>query len=86
MRDDLLATNNLILEGSDCQDPYSGQDPYNKSIKLLATVDDDKPIDGGLKEDSNAISVLQSQENDRSYSPYMTPALTAPAVPAVTAP
>jgi hypothetical protein len=56
MRDDLLATNNPILEGSDYQDPYSSRDPYNESIKLLATTADDEPIDGGLKEDSDAIS------------------------------
>jgi hypothetical protein len=86
VRDDLLAADNPILEGSDCQDPYGGQDPYNESMKLLATTGDDEPIDGGLKEDSDAISALQSQENDRSHSPHMTPAPTAPAVPAATAP
>jgi hypothetical protein len=58
MRDDLLAADNPILEGSNCQDPYGGQDPYNESIKLLATASDDEPIDGGLKEDSDAISAL----------------------------
>jgi hypothetical protein len=95
VRDDLLAADNPMLEGSDCQDPYGGQDPYDESIKLLATAGDDEPIDGGLKEDSDAISALQSQENDRSHSPHMTPAPTAPtvsaaptapAVPAATAP
>jgi hypothetical protein len=86
VRDDLPAANNPILEGSDCQDPYGGQDPYNESIKLLATTGDDEPIDGGLKEDSDAISALQSQRNDRSHSPHMTPAPTALAVPAATAP
>jgi hypothetical protein len=86
VRGDLLAADNPILEGSDCQDPYSGQDLYNEFIKLFATASNNKPIDGGLKEDSNAISTLQSQENDRSHSPYIIPALTAPAVPAATAP
>ena len=60
VRDDLLAADNPILEGSDCQDPYGGQDPYDESIKLLATAGDDEPINGRLKEDSNAISALQS--------------------------
>jgi hypothetical protein len=55
VRDDLLAADNPILEGSNYQDPYSGQDPYDESIKLLATAGDDEPIDGGLKEDSDAI-------------------------------
>jgi hypothetical protein len=92
VRDDLLAADNPVLEGSDYQDPYGGrdpyygQDPYNESIKLLTTTSDDEPIDCGLKEDSDAISTLQSQGSDRSYSPHMTPAPTAPAVPAATAP
>ena len=81
MRDDLLAADDPILEGADCQDPYGGRDPYDESMKLLATAGDDEPIDSGLKEDSDAISALQSQENDRSHSPHMTPAPT-PAVPA----
>jgi hypothetical protein len=86
MRDNLLAANNPILEGSNCQDPYGGQDPYDEPIKLLATAGSDEPIDGGLKEDSDTISALQSQENDRSHSPHMTPALTALAVQAAIAP
>ena len=49
-----------ILEGSDCQDPFGGRDPYDESIKLLATASDDEPIDGGSKEDSDAISAQQS--------------------------
>src|ERR1700734_1421756 len=40
VRDDLLAADNPILEGYDCQDPYGGQDPYDESIKLLATAGD----------------------------------------------
>jgi hypothetical protein len=52
MRDNLLAVDDPILEGSDCQDPYSGQDPYNESMKLLATAGEIEPLDGGLKEDS----------------------------------
>jgi hypothetical protein len=85
VRDDLLAADNPILEGFDCQDPYGGQDPYNESIKLLATAGDDEPTNGGFEEDSDATSALQSQENDGSHSPHMTPAPTAPAVPAVPA-
>ena len=56
MRDDLLAADNLILEGSDCQDPYGGQDPYDESMKLLATTGDNEPIDSWLKEDSDVIN------------------------------
>ena len=82
VRGDLLAADNPILEGADCQDPYGGRDPYDESMKLLATAGEDEPIDGGLNEDSDAISAPQSQENDRSHSPHMTPAPTAPAVPA----
>jgi hypothetical protein len=58
VRDDLLAIDDLILEGPNYQDYYSSQDPYNKSIKLLATVVVDKPIDSRLKEDSDIISSL----------------------------
>jgi hypothetical protein len=72
----------LFLEGPNYQDLYSSQDPYDESIKLLATAGDDEPIDGGLKEDSNVIGALQSYENDRSQSPYITPTLAAPAAPA----
>jgi hypothetical protein len=43
-------------------------------MKLLATASDDEPIDGGLKENSDVINAPQSHENDRSRSPYMTPA------------
>ena len=53
MRDDLLAVDDPILE-----DPYGGQNPYDESMKLLATPDDEQPIDGGLKEDSNVINLL----------------------------
>jgi hypothetical protein len=86
VRGDLLATDNLILEGANCQDPYGSQNPYSESIKLLVTAGEDKPIDGELKEDSDAISALQSQGNDRSHSPHMTPAPTALAVLAATVP
>jgi hypothetical protein len=75
--DDLLLVNDPILEGSNYQDPYSSQDPYDESMKLLATTSEDKPTDGRPKEDSNAISALQSCTNNSSYSPYITPALTA---------
>jgi hypothetical protein len=70
---------------SSSQDPYGGRDPYNESIKLLATAGDNESIDGGLEEDSDAISALQSQGNDGSHSPHMTPAPTALAVPAALA-
>jgi hypothetical protein len=63
MRDSLLAIDNLILEGPDYQDPYSGQDPYNESMKLLAITVDDEPIDSRLEDDSNVISSLQSHKN-----------------------
>jgi hypothetical protein len=82
MKEDLLAVDDLILEGSDCQDPYGGQDPFDESMKLLATAGDE-PIDGGLKEDGDVISAPQSHENDRCHSPRMTP---APAAPAATTP
>jgi hypothetical protein len=77
MRDDLLAVDDLILEGADYQDPYSGQDPYNESMKLLATAGEDEPTNGRLKEDSDVISAPQSHENDRSQSPYIIPAPAA---------
>jgi hypothetical protein len=77
VRDDLLAVDDPILEGADCQDLYSSQDPYDESMKLFATASEDKPTNGRLKENSNVISVPQSHESDRSQSPYMTPALTA---------
>jgi hypothetical protein len=82
MREDLLAVDDPILEGSDCQDPYGGQDPYNETMKLLTTAGDE-PIDGGLKEDSDVIGAPQSHENDKSHSPRIIP---APAAPAATAP
>jgi hypothetical protein len=69
VKDGLLAVDDPILEGADCQDPYGGQDPYDESIKLLATASNDDPIDNRLKEDSDVISALQSHENDRSQSP-----------------
>jgi hypothetical protein len=65
MRDDLLAVDDPILKGADCQDPYGGQDPYNESMKLLAA-GEDEPTNGRLKEDSDIISTPQSHENDRS--------------------
>jgi hypothetical protein len=79
VRDDLLAVDDPILEGPNCQDPYGSQDPYDESMKLLATAGDDEPIDSRLKGDSDVISARQSHENDRSQSPHMTPAPTAPA-------
>jgi hypothetical protein len=75
IRDSLLAIDNLILEGPNCQDPY------DKSIKLLATAVDNKPIDSRLKEDSNITSLLQSYEN-RSRSLYIISTSAAPAATA----
>ena len=46
-------------------------------MKLFATAGEDEPTNSGLKEDSDVISALQSHENDRSQSPYMTPAPAA---------
>jgi hypothetical protein len=57
VRDDLLATDDLISEGPD------SQDPYDESVKLLATAVDDESIDGGLEEDSKVINSSQSHEN-----------------------
>ncbi len=80
MRDNLLAVDNSILKSSNCQEYYSSQDPYNISIKLLATASNDELIDSKLKENSNAISILQSQENNRSHSSHIILTLTAPVV------
>ena len=62
IRDDLLAIDDLILEGPNYQDYYSGQDPYNESMKLLATTVVDELVDNGLKEDSDVISSSQNHE------------------------
>jgi hypothetical protein len=78
VRDSLLAIDDFLLEGPDCQDPYSSRDPYNKSIKLLATAAGNKPIDSRLKEDSNIISLSQSYKN-RFQSLYIIPTPAAPA-------
>ena len=51
-------------------------------MKLLATAGGDEPIDGGLKEDGDVISEPQSHEDDRSQSPYVTPAPAALPAPA----
>jgi len=80
VRDDLVAVDDLILEGSNYQDPYSsqgpynGQDPYDEAVKLLATAADDEPMDDGLKKDSDAISAPLSDENDKFQSPQLQPA------------
>jgi hypothetical protein len=47
-------------------------------MKLFAIAVDDELIDGGLKDDSDVISSLQSYEN-RSQSLYITPTPAAPA-------
>jgi hypothetical protein len=52
------------MEGiKDCQDPYSSQDPYNETIKLLTAASDrelerNNSIDDRPKEDSNVTSAL----------------------------
>jgi hypothetical protein len=74
------------MEGTkDYGDPYSGQDPYDETIKLLAAASDGErersdSMDGGLKEDSEVISAQQSNVNDLSHSPHIIPppAATAP--------
>jgi hypothetical protein len=45
-----------ILEGSNYQNPYGGQDPYDESMKLLTTTGDNEPIDSRLKGDSDVIN------------------------------
>jgi hypothetical protein len=35
VRDDLLAVDDLYLEGSNYQDPYGGQDPYDESVAAM---------------------------------------------------
>jgi hypothetical protein len=47
-----------------CQDSFDSQDPYNRAIKLLATVCSSKlehnnTIDSSPKEDTNIINILQ---------------------------
>jgi hypothetical protein len=71
MRDGLLAIDDLILEGPNCQGPY------DEFMKLLATAVDDEPIDSRLKEDSEVTSSSQSHEN-RSRSLHMTSTSAAP--------
>jgi hypothetical protein len=75
VRDDLLAIDDLTSEGPD------SQDPYNKSMKLLATAVDDESIDGRLEEDSKVINSSQSHENT-SQSLHMTPTPAAQELPA----
>ena len=81
IKNNLLAIDNLILEGPDYQDYYSSQDPYNKSIKLLATAVVDELLDSRLKKDSNIISLLQNYKN-KFQSLYIIPTLAAPAATA----
>jgi hypothetical protein len=65
MQDELLGANDTELKYTNgCQDPFDGQDPYNRAIKLLATVCSSKlehnnAIDGSPKEDTNFISAPQ---------------------------
>jgi hypothetical protein len=46
-----------------CQDPFDGQDPYNRAIKFLATICSSKlehnDMDSSPKEDTNIMSALQ---------------------------
>ena len=65
MQDELPAANDTESEYTKgCQDPFNGQDPYNKAIKLLAAVCDGElehndSMDGGPKEDTNIMSAPQ---------------------------
>ena len=98
MGDSPQAFDNPNLEGSGCQspcggldsysvqDPFSGQDPFDEALKLLASVAANKPTDGGLKEEGDGISALQSHENDIPHSSHMTLALAAPTASAAPAP
>jgi hypothetical protein len=66
----------------DCQDPFSGHDPCDGAIKLLAAVCDNElernnSMDGELKEDSDVINASQGPANAMSHSPHMTPAPAA---------
>jgi hypothetical protein len=61
-----------------CHNSFNSQDPYDRAIKLLATVCDSKlehnnSINNKLKEDTNIISMLQNN------SSYITPTLAATA-------
>jgi hypothetical protein len=68
VQDELPAVDDPKLECiKGCQDPFSGQDPDNGAIKLLAAVCDGElerndSIDGGPKENSDVISVSQVVE------------------------
>jgi hypothetical protein len=66
------------LDSYSVQDPFKGRDPFDEALKLLAFVAANKLTDGGLKEEGDGISALQSHENDRSHSSLMTPTLAAP--------
>jgi hypothetical protein len=65
VQDELPAANDTESEYTkDYQDPFNGQDPYDRVIKLLAAVCDSKlehndSIDGGPKEDTNFMSTPQ---------------------------
>jgi hypothetical protein len=65
VQDKLLAADAAESEYTrGCQDPFNSQDSYNRAIKLLAAVCDNKLehnnfIDGRPKEDTNIISAPQ---------------------------
>jgi hypothetical protein len=75
-----------------CQDPFSGQDPYNKAIKLFAAVCGSKLkhndlIDSSPKEDTNIISAPQPataavicQKSDSQSATLAKSPLTIPAL------
>jgi hypothetical protein len=82
---DLPVVDDPILESPNCQDPYSGQYPYNETSKPVAAAGDGEPehngfMDSGPKEDTDVICAPRSRGNNGSHSPHMAPA------PAVAAP
>src|SRR5436190_7158446 len=53
------------LDSYSIQDPFDGQDPFYETLNLLATLGNDEPTEGRLKEDGDGISAPQSHGNDR---------------------
>jgi hypothetical protein len=74
VQDELPAVNDPELECTkNCQDPFSGQDPDDGAIKLLAAVCDSElehndSMDGGPKEDNDVISASQGAALAKSTS------------------
>jgi hypothetical protein len=65
VQDELPAADDTESEYSKgCQDPFDGHDPYNRAIKLLATIcgselEHNNATDGSPKEDTNIMSAPQ---------------------------